>query len=232
MKTKYKIRLLILTGIILAVVLLHYVGVGSYFTLENLRMQRDLVVKSINEHYAWSVFLYILLLSFVVTAALPAAAFLTVASGYFFGFWRGVLYAIVGATVGSMISFLLIRYLLGTYLQEKYATKLQSFNKAVDIYGALYLLAIHWILVMPLGVVNVLAGLTKVSFWTFTWTTVLGIIPSTAIYTFAGQELTEIHSIRDIFTPHVLLAFGILALFAISSLFIAHWWQKKQPNHI
>lgn len=227
MKTKYKVRLLILLAVIFVIVLLHYSGIKNYFTLENIKMQRDWVMRMVRERYCISVLVYLSILTIAVTAALPVAAFLTVAAGYFFGMWHGLLYACIGATLGSVILFLLVRYLLGTYVQERYKDKLHTFNAAVHRYGTIYLLAIHWILVLPLFVVNILAGLTRVSLWTFTWTTVLGIIPSALVYSFAGQQLTEIHSVKDIFTPHILMAFGFLALFAVVSMIGAHWWQNK-----
>lgn len=227
---KYKIRIVVLCAIILAIVLLHYMGIGDYFTLENIKAQRDWLVCMVAEHYIKTVLVYIFVLALAVTAALPVAAFLTVAAGYLYGMWWAVLYVDIGATIGSVISFLLIRYLLGSYLQERYKEKLRTFNKAVHNYGTMYLLAIHWVLVMPLFVVNILAGLTRVRLWTFVWTTALGIIPSAFVYSFAGQQLTEIHSIRDIFTPHVLMAFIFLAAFAGISLVGAYWWQRKYPN--
>ncbi len=228
---KYKVRIFVLLGIILGIALLHYLGVGDYFTLQNIKLQRDWLVRMVQEQYLKTVLVYISVLALAVTAALPVAAFLTVAAGYLFGMWSGLLYADIGATLGSVISFLLVRYLLGSYVQERYNHRLQGFNNAVHNYGTLYLLAIHWILIMPLFVVNILAGLTRVSLWSFVWTTAVGIIPSALVYSFAGQQLTEIHSIRDVFTPHVLMAFGCLTLFAVLSILGAHWWQRKSSNN-
>jgi uncharacterized membrane protein YdjX (TVP38/TMEM64 family) len=227
---KLKMRLVLLFLLIVTVVALHCAGIGNCFTLENIKAQRDQVHLLVQQRYLVAVLFYILILVLAIVAALPVAAFLTIAAGYFFGMGWGLLYVIIGATIGSVISFIVTRYLLGSYLQERYSHQLGSFNTAVDNYGTLYLLAIHWVLVMPLFVVNILAGLTKVSLWSFTWTTAVGIIPSAAVYAFAGQQLTEIHSLRDIFTPHVLMAFALLGFFAMCSFVGAYWWRNKNKD--
>jgi uncharacterized membrane protein YdjX (TVP38/TMEM64 family) len=50
---------------------------------------------------------------------------------------------------------------------------------------------------------------------TFAWTTAVGIIPGTAVYAFAGQELAGIGSVAEILSLRVALAFGLLALAAV-----------------
>jgi uncharacterized membrane protein YdjX (TVP38/TMEM64 family) len=70
--------------------------------------------------------------------------------------------------------------------------------------------------VFPFFVVNLLAGLTKVKLRTFIWTTSLGILPSSLIYAFAGEQIGKIHHVSEIFSGRVLVAFILLALAAIS----------------
>jgi uncharacterized membrane protein YdjX (TVP38/TMEM64 family) len=77
-------------------------------------------------------------------------------------------------------------------------------------------------------VINILAALTKVPLATFIWTTMLGVAPATFIFAFAGQQLLDISSIRDVFSPRVILALVLLAMFAFLPIMIKWFRRKKQ----
>jgi uncharacterized membrane protein YdjX (TVP38/TMEM64 family) len=166
----------------------------------------------------------------VVTAfSIPVAAALTITSGYLYSFVIGALYVNVGATIGAALAFLFARYIAGEPLQQKYKRKLNKFNKELDKNGANYLFTIRLIFVFPFFVVNLLAGLTKVKLRTFIWTTSLGILPSSLIYAFAGEQIGKIHSVREIFSGPVLIAFILLAAAAISPTIYKKI--KERNNH-
>jgi len=203
---------LLFIGLIIA---LRFTGVGDYFTLAALQEMRIYLMAFIDAHYIASVFMFIGFYIFIVTLALPLAALCTIAGGFFFGVIPATIYANIGATIGASLFFLLVRYLFGTAVQERYKDKLQWFNQEMEKYGVLYLIAIHFVVVIPLFVMNLLIGLTRVPFWTFVWTTSVGIIPGTLVYAFAGQQLTTISSLQDIFSFNILLAFGLLILLGL-----------------
>lgn len=203
-----------------ALIAIRLSGIGEYITFEQIKLQRDVLVNLVETQYAWSVFTYISLFTLGVAFFLPVAMVLTLAGGFLFGFPWGILYANIGGTLGSIISFLMVRYLLGEGLQERYASRLAGFNQAMHEQGSLYLLFIHFIFVIPFFMVNTLAGLTRVSLWTFTWTTSLGILPAQFVYTFTGQQLSDINSVQDIFSGGVLAALCLLAFLGIVSMFM------------
>lgn len=195
-------------------------GIGAYITFEQLKLQRDMLVGLVETQYVWSVFAYISLFTLGVAFFLPVAMVLTLAGGFLFGLPWGILYANIGGTLGSIASFLMVRYLLGDSLQEKYATRLAGFNQAMHEQGSLYLLFIHFIFVIPFFMINTLAGLTRVSLWTFVWTTSLGILPSQFVYIFTGQQLSDINSVQDIFSGGVLVALCLLACLGLVPMFL------------
>jgi uncharacterized membrane protein YdjX (TVP38/TMEM64 family) len=117
-----------------------------------------------------------------------------------------------------------VRYLIGSYIQKKYRDQLASFNRALASGQVSYLLAIHFIAIIPFPLINLLAALTHVPLWTFIWTTAVGILPGSLIYAFAGNQLTTIHSLKDIFSFNIMVAFVLLALLALLPLGIR--WAK------
>ncbi|BDC34827.1 TVP38/TMEM64 family protein [Candidatus Dependentiae bacterium Noda2021] len=207
-------RLIIVLIVAALVAIVWHNGFKEHATLSNLQDNIKHLEQFVQTHYLKSVLMYIGAYATEVILVLPLSALLTLTSGFLFGVVPGVAYTIVGATIGATISFLLVRYLFGHILQKKYATQLVAFNAAVEQQGWWYLMMTRFIFVIPFFVINILAGLTKVPLTTFMWTTALGIIPSSFIYAYTGKQLTEINSLRDIFTPKVLLAFIMLGLFA------------------
>jgi uncharacterized membrane protein YdjX (TVP38/TMEM64 family) len=148
-----------------------------------------------------------------IALAIPGLPLLTMLGGFLFGFMYGALYAIISATVGSSLSFLVIRYLLSSLIRGKYAQRLETFNEKIASYGiASYLLTLQCIGLIPYFVINTLAALAHVPFITFVWTTFVGSLPIIGIYSFAGRKLYVIESIKEIFSPSMI---GLLVLFSV-----------------
>jgi len=219
---------LIILGII---IVLQFLPITEWMSLTQLKAHRDYLQQVVSEHYLLSVICYISLYITAVAFSIPVGVLLTLAGGFLFGVIAGLFYANIGATLGATISFLLVRYLIGKTIQQKYAAQLAKFNKVMKLYGKNYLLVIRFIAVIPFFLVNILVGLTNLSLWTFIWTTAIGILPGSLVYTFAGQQLNEIESLRDIFSFNILLAFFFLALLAllpIIAMYMQQW--HKMPK--
>jgi uncharacterized membrane protein YdjX (TVP38/TMEM64 family) len=210
---KQKKQVLLLVLFIGAIVVVRYSPLGTLFTFENLKQNRDSLVALVQEHYWLSVLSFVML--YVVTTALsiPGAVILTLAGGFLFGTAASVLYVNVGATAGAACAFLFARYLLGNRLQEKYKNQLEKFNRELDWNGTSYLLTLRLIPVFPFFLINFLSGLTKIPLRTFLWTTSAGIIPGTAVFAYAGQQIGAINSPSDILSRNIIIAFLVLALF-------------------
>jgi len=219
---------LIILGIIMV---LRFSSITEWMSLAQLKAHRDYLQQVVSQHYLLSVICYISLYIAAVAFSMPVGVVLTLAGGFLFGVIAGVFYANIGATLGATIAFLLVRYLIGETIQQKYAVQLAQFNKAMKRYGKNYLLVIRFIAVIPFFLVNILVGLTNLPLWTFMWTTAIGILPGSLVYTFAGQQLNEIESLRDVFSLKILLAFLLLALLALLPILVTYMQQwYKMPK--
>jgi uncharacterized membrane protein YdjX (TVP38/TMEM64 family) len=207
----------ILIGITLVFVLfaIRYSGIHTHLTLEVIRANSMHLQKFIAYSYATSVALFIALFALIVSCAIPLSPLMTVASGYFFQTIPGTLYSIVGATLGATISFFVFRYLLRDYVQKKYGERLKRFNKEFRTRGASYLLFLQLLPITPFGVIAVISGLSTLPWWTFVWTTAVGIAPGSFIYAFAGRQLMTIEKMSDILSWPVIVALSLLALFSL-----------------
>ncbi len=220
MKNTYKKPIIIglcIGGIIL---LLRYLKIGDYLTFEQLKQNRMYLMQAVERNYGFSVLVYLSVYILVIACALPVVAPLTILGGFLFGLLPGILYALISCTAGSTGTFLIVRYLFGATVRKKYGDQLARFNERIKSYGYTYLLTLQLLTIIPYFVINTLAALADVPLWIFVWTTVVGAIPLLCIYSFAGQQLHCIESIRDIFSPQIILALVLLALLALLPMLI------------
>jgi len=219
MKRFYK-KIIFLILIILAAFAIQLSEIANYFSFEMLKENREWLLSTAQAHSALAPLLYILTYIGIVAISLPVAAPLTLIGGFLFGVTGATIYTNIGATLGATILLLLVRYFWGNQVQERYRSQLATFNANLKRYGANYLLLARLVVFIPFFMVNILAGLTRIPVTTFIWTTALGSIPSTIVFAYAGKQIGSINSLADIFSWHVVLAFGLLMGLGLISLLV------------
>ena len=189
-------------------------------TLQRLSEHEKTLVAFRESHLAVVCLLGFLLYVAVTGLSLPGAAAMSLAYGWFFGFWRALLLISFASTAGATLAFLLSRYLLRETIQNRFGQRLQTFNDALEREGAFYLFTLRLIPAVPFFVINVVMGLTPIRVRTFWWVSQLGMLPGTCVYLYAGsqfpslRELAE-HGAGGILKPGLIAAFVLLGLFPL-----------------
>jgi len=205
---------------------------GNYLTLTLLKQNRAQLQQFVANHYWKSVFCFMVVYLGTVIMSLPIATLMTVAGGMLFGLWYGTLFSLIGGTIGSIIAFFGIRYVVGDWLASRYTSQLKVLNEQMRVYGSLYLLGLHFIIFIPFTLINLLAGLTNVSWTTFLWTTVVGMLPASIIYAFAGQKLATIDSLSDLFSVRGVLGLSAIATLLLISLVVSSMHRSKRSRRL
>ncbi len=150
------------------------------------------------------------------TLSLPGVAVLTLAAGAVFGLAWGLLLVSFASSLGATISFWLARYLLGDLVRARMGPRLLAVRSRLEREGALYLLSLRLIPLVPFGAVNLLMGLTDMRSRTFYAVSQLGMLASTVVFVAAGQQLASISSASDVLSPALLgMLVGLGALVAL-----------------
>ncbi len=197
-----------------------FVQFRDVLTLENLANQ-EAALRSAKTANPLIAFVVGFLIYVVVTAlSLPGAAVLTLASGWFFGFWQGTLLVSFASTTGATLAFLFSRYLFRDSIQTKFGDSLSKFNDALEKEGPFYLFTLRLIPVVPFFVINLVMGLTPIRTQTFWWVSQLGMIAGTSVYVSAGAAVPTLKELAEqgasgILSPQVIVAFTILGLFPL-----------------
>jgi len=188
---------------------------SQFLTLESIKANQA----SFDEYYQQSPLQTALIFFFVyilITAlSLPGAAIMTLAAGFIFGNLTGLIIVSFASTIGATLAFLVSRYLLRNWVQEKFSDKLNAINKGVEKEGAYYLFTLRLVPLFPFFLINLLMGLTPMRTLTFLIVSQIGMLPGTAVFINAGTQLSQVESLGGILSPGLILSFALLGIFPL-----------------
>jgi uncharacterized membrane protein YdjX (TVP38/TMEM64 family) len=134
---------------------------------------------------------FVLVYAFAVVALIPASL-LTIAAGAVFGLLPGVVYALIGATLGSTCAFLLGRYVARRFVAKRLAAmpRFVAIERGVSARGRRIVFLLRLSPVVPFNFLNYALGLTTISVWDFVFAS-LGTVPGAFVYAYAGKVAGE-----------------------------------------
>ena len=187
--------------------------IGQYLSLEFLQSKHQQLLEYATDNRLLTIVVYFLLYVTSAVLCLPGISVLTLGAGAIFGFITGFILVSFAATVGATLSFLLSRYLFKDTLQKKFSSQLQTINTGVEKEGAFYLFTMRLIPLVPFFLINLLMGLTSIKTSVFYTVSQAGMLPVTAIFTWSGNQLGQIKTLKDILSPSLLVAFALIGIF-------------------
>ena len=117
------------------------------------------------------------------------AEFVALANGMLYGPFWGTVITWVGAMLGAFLAFGLSRALgrpfVGSMVARRHWQRLDDWTGA---HAAQMVFLARFLPVISFNIVNYAAGLTRISWWTFGWTTGLGILPMTILMAAMGDQ--------------------------------------------
>lgn len=166
--------------------------------------------------------LFVLVYAAAAVALVPGSV-LTLAAGAAFGLWRGVLLVMIGASLGALASFLIARYVARERVARRLAAdpRLRQIDEAVRDSGLLIMFLMRLSPAFPFGLQNYALGLTGVRLRDFALALV-GMLPGTMLYTYAGSVAREVAAAAGGVTPprtpayYALLTLGLVATIAVT----------------
>lgn len=230
-------RLLPLIGAaILAVAVYLVLGEGTV-SLESLVQHRAAIDELVAGHRMLAVLAYVGIYAATVALSLPGGLFLTVSGGFLFGLPVGATAAVIGATIGATIIFLIARTSLGEPLLRRAGPRAMHVAEGFREDAFSYLLFLRLVPIFPFFLVNLVPAIAGVRLGPFVAATALGIIPGALAFAFAGTGLDSIIAAQkegydacvaagradcrltfdsnDILTPELIGALAALGLLAL-----------------
>lgn len=206
-------------------------------SLDALVRHRMTIDTFVNEHRLLAVLAYIALYITAVALSVPGATFLTVSGGFLFGLAVGAPAAVIGATVGATVIFLVARTALGEPLLRRAGPRATQLAEGFRDDAFSYLLFLRLVPAFPFFLVNLVPAFAGVRLLPFVAATALGVIPGAVVFALAGTGLDSViaaqkgaykaclgagrtdcqmtFNAKDVLTPELigaLVALGLLAL--------------------
>jgi len=146
------------------------------------------------------------------------AEILALCAGAVYGPVHGTALVWTGAMIGAALSFGLARWLgqpfVHALLGPRGRARLEGWSADQ---GAVTLLTARFIPVIAFNLINYAAGLTRVGWGTFLWTTGIGILPLTALMVWMGAHMVTL-------TWPALLAVSAAGIAVVLG---GHWWARR-----
>ena len=141
--------------------------------------------------------LFILGVVFILFSALWvfAAGFgspLALFAGFIFGKWFGLIFAVIGMTIGATLLYIFANYFLKEMIRDKFLNRFKKLEEKFRKSEFLYLLIYRFVGGIPFQIQNILPCIFDVKIFNFFWSTLLGMIPSLFIVISIGSGLEEI----------------------------------------
>lgn len=188
--------------------------VNQYVSLEELA-QQELRIREYIVNNSWRAFL-IGFSIYTALALVPGTGGKAIVSGWLFGFWQAMIIVTVGLTLAAMVIFALSRYLIRETIERHYSNFLGLMNRHLQKEGAFYLLTLR-MAHAPYSIVNPVSGASRVSSWTFFWTTVIGLLPANIIWIYVGISLPSLVELAQQ-GPEAFLSYPLLIALTICAL--------------
>jgi uncharacterized membrane protein YdjX (TVP38/TMEM64 family) len=208
-------RVAILAMIAIFIVCFFYFDLGRYFTLEYFKGQQQALQDYYGANPALTISIFMGIYIAVTALSLPGAAIMTLAAGALFGTLAGLIMVSFASSIGATLAFLVSRFLLKDYVQNKFGDKLKAINAGVEKEGAFYLFTLRLVPVFPFFVINLAMGLTPIKTLAFYLVSQVGMLPGTFVYVNAGTQIGKLESLKGILSPELILSFALLGIFPL-----------------
>lgn len=214
MKKSYSKIILLVVIAVLAFSFYKY-DLGSYLTLDYFKSQQKEFEAYYQDNTFQTIAIYFLIYVATTALSLPGATILTLAGGALFGLSVGLLVISFASTIGATCAFLVSRFILRDYIQNKFGDKLVAINEGIKKDGAFYLFTLRLIPAFPFFVINLVMGLTPLSTIKFYLVSQIGMLAGTIVYVNAGTQIGKLESLSGILSPALIGSFALLGLFPI-----------------
>lgn len=220
---------LILLGMIAAAIGAFFLfDLGGYLTLEALKARQAELAEFRERNPVLLAAGYFLAYILVTALSLPGATLMTLAGGAVFGLGLGLLLVSFASSIGATLAFLVARYLLRDWVQQRFGERIRLINQGVRRDGAFYLFSLRLVPIFPFFVINLVMALTPLKTWTFYWVSQVGMFAGTVVYVNAGTQLAQIDRVGDILSLELLGSFALLGLFPLAARKTLDWLRHRR----
>ncbi len=191
-------------------------GLHEYISLQALGDKREALQSIVANNILLAALTYMAIYIVAVALSFPGASFLTIASGFSFGWLLGGALTAISATIGASLIFLAARTSFGDLLQQKAGNRIQKLRQGFQADSFNYLLFLRLAPIFPFWLINLAPALFGMRLGPYVLATSIGILPGTFAYAYFGQGISSaIEMEGSIVSPELAIGLGALGLVAL-----------------
>ncbi len=165
---------------------------GDQISFAALERNRDALIAWRDQNYVLSALVFMIAYAAAVAFSIPGAVWFTLAGGFLFGTMFATAFVVVAATVGATAIFFAAKLGLGDALRERAGGWLKRLEDGFQENEVSFMLVMRLVPAVPFFIANLAPAFLGVRPVTFIWTTLIGIMPGTAVYASVGAGLGEV----------------------------------------
>ena len=151
---------------------------------------------------------------------------ITIAGGILFGPFWGVVYTIIGSTLGACLAFLVSRYLAREWVEERLRSpRWRRLDEEVEKHGWKIVAFTRLIPLFPFNLLNYAFGLTGIGFRQYAVATFLCMLPACIAFIVFSSSLLDL--IRGRVSLTFVIGLVLVALVSMSPLFYRRYKAKR-----
>ena len=185
-----------------------------------------------------NLFLLAILFVLFATVWVFAAGFgspLALFAGFIFGQWFGLLFAVIGMTLGATLLYLFANYFLKKMIRDKFLNRFKNLEEKFKKSEFMYLLIYRFVGGIPFQIQNILPCIFNVKIYNFFWATLIGLVPQLFLVVSIGSGLEKIidqnlkaPSMKDLITsPDIYIPLLAFAALIVITIFLRNLFFKK-----
>ena len=224
-------KLIFLVFILILAFLISYFYLQEILNLDSLKQNVNWLMIWASKEIVMSRFVFFI--SYIIFAGLSfpfLPGVLTVAAGALFGVVEGVILVSFASTLGACICFLLSRYFLADFVNNKFLKKKSVMIEKFNENGPWYLLSLRLIPTISFILINLIMGVLPISIKKFYYISQLGMLPATIVYVNAGSEVSKINNINDIMSLSLLMSFALIATLPLLIKWLVNYFNQIKKN--
>lgn len=225
-KVEKKIKYGLLGITVLLLAFLEFLVPGLYGDLWELLTLGDIdrISEMLLSYGPWAMVISFILDVLINAVGFLPSIFISTANGLIFGIVPGIIISWLAETVGVVISFLIMRYLLRGLAEEviqksDFLLKLDDFSGSK---GLQMMLIARTIPYFPSGIITALGAISRISLRDYIIANLIGKFPSTALEVVLGHDIV-------LFEENL----GRLSMVVIGAIVVYGlvWWVYKRMRH-
>ena len=217
----------LLIFILICTFLISYIYLQEIFNLDKLKENINFLKIWVDkEFYLIRISFFILYILFSGLSFPFVPTILTIAAGAMFGVIEGVIIVSFASTIGACVCFLLSRYLLKEFINEKFQKTKVIIDNKFSVNGIYYLLSLRLIPTISFVLINLIMGVLPISLFRFYYISQLGMLPATVIYVNAGSEISRVNNINDVMSFTLIMSFILVATLPLLIKFTINYVEK------